>query len=119
MKNLTDVQKEIRAIENTPKVEIAEMKPVEWRKKLKELELLRTLAKYLETYPTEAFVKAEISRLEKIVSSKVKIFDEAKVDYIEKGLAPKEIAKLKTKHESLYDLKKMRTQIRNLRTLLK
>ena len=68
---------------------------------------------------TEDFVKSEIKRLESVISAKTKIFDDEKLVYIERGVSPKEISKLKTKHESLYDIKKMRTHVKNLRTLLK
>lgn len=119
MKNLNDVQKEIRAIENLSTAEIAEMKNATWKRMKKKLELLRLLVIYLETNPTEEFVKAEIKRVESIVSEKTKVFDFRKAEYIELGVAPKEITKLKNKHESLYDIKKMRTQVRNLRMLLK
>lgn len=85
----------------------------------KRLEILRLLVNYLETSLTEAFVKSEISRLERVMSAKIKIFDDKKEGYIEKGLTPKQISGLKSKHEALYDIKKMRTHVRNLRILLK
>lgn len=117
MKNKKDVQKEISTIENTPQVEINEMKPAAWRSTKKKLELLRTMVKYLDTNPTEAFVESEIKRLEKTVSSKMKEFDVS--HYEEAGMAKKEITKLKKAHEAMYGLGKLRTQVRNLRVLLK
>lgn len=116
MKTINDVKKEIGVIENLPKVEILEMKPVVWRRLKKKLELLRILVIYLETNPTEQFVLSEMKRLEKLISAKMKEF--AKDELVEKGVSAKEITKLKNKHEAKYDLKKMRTHVRTLRLLI-
>ena len=117
MKNLENVKREIGDIENTSKVEIKEMKPTTWRKQLKKLELLRLLLKYIETSPTEKFVRDEIERLEFTITLKSQEFDSSK--YEERSVPKKEISKLKKAHEAIYGLSKMRAQVRTLRMLLK
>jgi|GEM_PF-3077258 len=119
MKNITDVKKEISSIENLSQVDIDEMKGATWRRLKKKLALLRLLINYLETNPTEEFVKSEIARIEKTVSNKMDEWDKEREVYVSKGVVAKEINKLKNKYESMYDLKKMRTQVRNLRILIK
>lgn len=117
MKNLKDVQKEISVIENTLSVEIREMKHSVWKRQLKKLALLRIFITYLETNPTEDFIKSEIKRLEKVVSAKSKEFDATPLE--KKGVPKKEVTKMRKAHEASYGLGKMRTQVRNLRMLLK
>ena len=115
MKNKQDIQKEISAIENLSSTDIEEMKPSAWKRLQKKLELLRLFVIYLETHPTEEFVRSEIARIEMIVSAKMLLFNpEAYED-----LPKKEVSKLRLKHEAMYDIKKMRSQVRNMRMLLK
>lgn len=115
MKNIHDLKQEIGRIENMSRTEINEMKPAQYKRVLKYLSLLRLMVIYLESGPTEVFVKSEIKKNERIITAKMQLFDES--DY--EKLTKKEVSKLKAAHEKTYDIKKMRQHVRNLRILLK
>lgn len=80
---------------------------------------LRWTLKYLETQPTDNFVKSEIERVEGIVIAKSSEFQKVSEEREYEKLVKKEVSKLKKEFEKQYNIPKLRTQIRNLRFVLK
>lgn len=83
----------------------------------KKIPFLKTCIMYLESSPTEAFVKKELDRIETKINLRMSQFP---LDQYQKSDMPlTEVNKLKKAHEKKYEIPHLREQVRTLRFLLK
>jgi hypothetical protein len=86
----------------------------EYNRTVAQLAFLNACLYYLQTNPSEEFVKREAERLENYISSKMELFKAPDAETTPKPV----ITKLKKAHEDFYELSKYRLQLKTLRFLL-
>ncbi len=121
MKTVQEVKKEIEEIANTLQTEQRRrsedriFKKREVTNMKKRLALLKIVSLYLETNPTIEFLKREVDRIENCISLRMVSFvlDDAESK-------PKTfISKMRKAHEKMYDIPKLREQVKTMRFILK
>lgn len=113
MKTIPELQKELKDVEYS--IQNDEMKPAAERKLRKRIPFLRTCIKYIETNPSQSFMKSEIEKVENKINLRMGQF--CLDDY--QDLDKKTVNKLRKQHEKKYEVPHLREQVRTLRFLLK
>lgn len=109
---LSDVREEIKILQKVDKADVRRAKALK-----KRIPVLNQCMMYLESEPTESFIRQEISRVENKITLRMNQFP---LDhYQQTNVDPRTVNKLKRDHEKKYDVPKLREQVRTLRFLLK
>jgi hypothetical protein len=95
-------------------IENEEMKPAAETRLRNRIKFLNQCILYIETNPPEHFVKSEIVRLDKFISTKLNAFPAERY----KDLCNKDFNKMKKEHEKMFDIPKLRIQLKTLKFLL-
>lgn len=120
MKTKVDINLELNEVVNTLEADKLKksadrMKKSAATKLRKKIPFFKMCIMYVESNPSEQFVKKEIDRVETKINLRMAQFvlDEYK------ELDKKTVAKLKREHEKKYEIPHLREQVRTLRFLLK
>lgn len=120
MKTINQIKSDLIEVVNT--LQEDKQKKVEDRMKKsaatklrKKIPFLKTCIMYVESGPSEQFVKKEIERIETKINLRMGLF--ILDDY--KEVDKKTVSKFKREHEKKYEIPHLREQVRTLRFLLK
>lgn len=115
MKTIRELRQEMNEL-NTRITVNTGMKTREKNACIKQIMLLRTMIRYLETYPTEAYLQQAIDQVEQKITNRMLGFEPpARADQQPKSF----LSNLKTAWEKANDIPHLREQVRTLRYLLK
>ncbi len=114
MITVQDIKREINEITDRVRLE-TDMRKSEKTKLKKRVGLLRKCILYLETNPTDDFLKKEIDRLENRISLIMALCPLGEP----KAVAGSVIKKMKIEYEKNHDIPKFREQVRVMRFLIK
>ncbi len=113
MKTTSELHQEIKDIEYSIRHE--EMKPAVEKRLRKRIPFLKTCIAYVETNPSQTFMKSEVEKVENKIRLRMAQF--SLDDYQE--LDKKTVTKLRKEHEKKYEIPHLREQLKTLKFLLK
>lgn len=118
MKTITDIQNEIKAIEELQDKPSTEVKPSKKKRELKRIPQLRQIIRYLEVPCKEEHLGKQLETLRNSVFKIVDGFDTWKKCNPDEVAACGELSKMKAKYHKQMGLKKIKDQIKALEYIL-
>lgn len=113
MRTVKQVKDEIKEIEH--RLQTEELKKAVNTKLRKRIQYLRHCIMYIETNPSPQFIKDEIKKVETKIDLRMNQFVLDGIEQMPKSV----VAKLRREHEKMYEIPKLKEQVKTMKYILK
>lgn len=111
MKTIKSIKEEI--VEVKYRIENEEMKSAAVKRLKNRIAFLKLCIAYIETNPAKEFILSELKKVDEKIDKRMNLF----VLSGEENMTKKDVSKLRKAHEKLYEVKRLRDQLRALKFL--